>query len=34
MEGWLVEPGASFRPLPNTLPGLKQFVMVGQWVMP
>jgi phytoene dehydrogenase-like protein len=34
MEGWLVEPGESFRPLPNTLPGLKQFVMVGQWVMP
>jgi phytoene dehydrogenase-like protein len=34
MEGWLVEPGASFKPLPNTLPGLKQFVMVGQWVMP
>ena len=34
MEGWLVEPGASFRPLPNTLPGLSGFVMVGQWVMP
>lgn len=34
MEGWLVEPGASFKPLPNTLPGLKQFMMVGQWVMP
>jgi phytoene dehydrogenase-like protein len=34
MEGWLVEPGDSFRPLPNTLPGLKQFVMAGQWVMP
>lgn len=34
MEGWLVEPGDSFRPLPNTLPGLRQFVMVGQWVMP
>ena len=34
MEGWLVEPGASFKPLPNTVPGLKQFVMVGQWVMP
>ncbi len=34
MEGWLVEPGTSFNPLPNTLPGLKQFVMVGQWVMP
>lgn len=34
MEGWLVPPGASFRPLPNTLPGLRNFVMAGQWVMP
>src|SRR5579872_3149225 len=34
MEGWLVEPGGGFRPLPNTLPGLKHFVMAGQWVMP
>jgi phytoene dehydrogenase-like protein len=34
MEGWLVEPGDSFRPLANTLPGLKRFVMAGQWVMP
>jgi phytoene dehydrogenase-like protein len=34
MEGWLVAPGDSFKPLPNTLPGLRQFVMVGQWVMP
>lgn len=34
MEGWLVVPGDSFKPLPNTLPGLRQFVMVGQWVMP
>jgi len=34
MEGWLVEPGASFKPLPNTLPGLDRFLMVGQWVMP
>jgi phytoene dehydrogenase-like protein len=34
MEGWLVEPGMGFKPLPNTLPGLKQFIMVGQWVMP
>jgi phytoene dehydrogenase-like protein len=33
-EGWLVEPGDSFKPLPNTLPGLRQFLMVGQWVMP
>ncbi|HWE85174.1 MAG TPA: NAD(P)/FAD-dependent oxidoreductase [Terracidiphilus sp.] len=34
MEGWLLEPGQGFRPLPNTLPGLKRFLMVGQWVMP
>lgn len=34
MEGWLVEPGSSFKPLPCTLPGLKHFVMAGQWVMP
>ncbi len=34
MEGWLVRPGDSFSPLPNTLPGLKRFVMAGQWVMP
>ena len=34
MEGWLVEPGDSFKPLRNTLPGLKRFVMAGQWVMP
>ena len=34
MEGWLVEPGQGFRPLPNTLPGLRRFLMAGQWVMP
>ncbi|HEY3625513.1 MAG TPA: NAD(P)/FAD-dependent oxidoreductase [Terracidiphilus sp.] len=34
MEGWLVGPGQGFRPFPNTLPGLRQFMMVGQWVMP
>ncbi len=34
MEGWLVAPGDSFKPLPNTLPGLRKFVTVGQWVMP
>lgn len=33
-EGWLVEPGASFKLLPNTLPGLSHFMMVGQWIMP
>jgi phytoene dehydrogenase-like protein len=34
MEGWLMEPGRGFRSLPNTLPGLERFYMVGQWVMP
>ncbi len=34
MEGWLVRPGDGFRPLRNTLPGLRRFMMVGQWVMP
>lgn len=34
MEGWLLLPGESFRPLSNTLPGLHRFVMAGQWVMP
>jgi phytoene dehydrogenase-like protein len=34
MEGWFIAPGTRFRPLPNTLPGLRHFFMVGQWVMP
>ena len=34
MEGWLIVPGTSFHSLPNTLPGLQRFLMVGQWVMP
>jgi phytoene dehydrogenase-like protein len=33
-EGWLVEPSAGMKMLPNTLPGLKRFMMVGQWIMP
>ena len=33
-EGWLIEPGAGFKMLPNTLPGLQRFLMVGQWIMP
>lgn len=33
-EGWLLEPGQGFKPLPNTLPGLQRFMMVGQWIMP
>jgi phytoene dehydrogenase-like protein len=34
MEGWLLTPDTGFRQLPNTLPGLQQFLMVGQWIMP
>jgi phytoene dehydrogenase-like protein len=34
MEGWFLTPGGRFRPLPNALPGLRRFLMVGQWVMP
>ncbi len=34
MEGWLITRQSGFRPLPNTLPGLRQFRMIGQWVMP
>lgn len=33
-EGWLMPPGASFRPFPNTLPGLDRFFLIGQWIMP
>jgi phytoene dehydrogenase-like protein len=34
MEGWLLQPGAGFRPMRQTLPGLQRFLMVGQWVQP
>lgn len=34
MEGWLMTPGTGFKPLRNTLPRLRQFLMIGQWVMP
>lgn len=34
MEGWLPVPSTGFRPLPNQLPGLRRFRMVGQWVLP
>jgi phytoene dehydrogenase-like protein len=34
MEGWLLTPATGLRPLPETLPGLEQFLMIGQWVMP
>jgi phytoene dehydrogenase-like protein len=34
MEGWLLTPGSGFKPLRQTLPGLRRFLMAGQWVMP
>ena len=34
MEGWLLTPGMGFEPVRNTLPGLRRFLMAGQWVMP
>jgi phytoene dehydrogenase-like protein len=34
MEGWLLTPATGYQQLPNTLPGLRQFLMVGQWIMP
>ena len=34
MEGWLPTPRTGFKPLPKTLPGLRKFMMVGQWVVP
>jgi phytoene dehydrogenase-like protein len=34
MEGWLLTPGMRFEPLRNSLPGLRRFLMAGQWIMP
>ncbi len=34
MEGWLLTPSTGYQQLPNTLHGLRQFLMVGQWIMP
>ena len=34
MEGWLPTPEIGLRPLPNRLPGLANFFMAGQWIMP
>lgn len=34
MEGWMPLPGVGFKPLPNTVPGLGNFIMAGQWIMP
>jgi hypothetical protein len=33
-EGWLMPPGASIKPYPNTLPKLDRFFLIGQWIMP
>jgi phytoene dehydrogenase-like protein len=34
MEGWLPTPQVGLRPLPHRLPGLANFYMAGQWIMP
>ena len=34
MEGWLPTPSAGFGARRQTLPGLRRFLMVGQWVQP
>ena len=34
MEGWLMTPTTGARMMRNTLPGLRQFLMVGHWVAP
>jgi phytoene dehydrogenase-like protein len=33
-EGWLMTPGTMMKKIPRTLPGLKNFHMIGQWVAP
>jgi phytoene dehydrogenase-like protein len=34
MEGWLLTPATGYQQLPNSVPGLRKFLMVGQWIMP
>jgi phytoene dehydrogenase-like protein len=34
MEGWLLTPKTGVKQLPCTVPGLKNFYMVGQWISP
>ncbi len=34
MEGWLITTGTLRKRIPNTLPNLKNFYMIGQWVQP
>jgi phytoene dehydrogenase-like protein len=34
MEGWLLTPKTGARQLPCTVPGIRNFYMVGQWISP
>jgi phytoene dehydrogenase-like protein len=34
MEGWLIKPGVGLGAINNTLPGVKNFYMIGQWTQP
>jgi phytoene dehydrogenase-like protein len=34
MEGWLLTPKTGTKQLSCTVPGLKGFYMVGQWISP
>ena len=33
-EGWIMTPEIGMKPLEKTLPGLKDFYMIGQWIEP
>ncbi len=34
MEGWLITPETGAKELPCTIPGIRNFYMVGQWISP
>jgi phytoene dehydrogenase-like protein len=34
MESWLITPKTGVKQLPCTVPGLRNFYMVGQWISP
>jgi phytoene dehydrogenase-like protein len=34
MEGWLITPKTGVKQLPCTVPGIRNFYMVGQWISP
>lgn len=34
MEGWLITPETGAKQLPCTIPGIRNFYMVGQWISP